>query len=207
MIRLSNRAAIALLACVASSAAGKPVQVKAVVAAMFEIGEDTGDRPGEFQFWVEREKLDRILPFPAGYHALRSNAKGSILGVLTGQGVTNAATSIMALGMDPRFDLSKAYWLVAGIAGVDPADASLGSAAWANYVLDGDLVREIDSREAPGDWPYARFALRAKKPNVLPERLTPESLRQTVFRLNAKFVQCAYDPTKGVKLEDTPALS
>ncbi|MGC4075145.1 MAG: hypothetical protein QM760_22115 [Nibricoccus sp.] len=29
--------------------------------------------------------------------------------------------------LDPRFDFSKAYWLVAGIAGVDPADASLGS--------------------------------------------------------------------------------
>ena len=25
----------------------------------------------------------------------------------------------MALGLDPRFDLSKAYWVVAGIAGID----------------------------------------------------------------------------------------
>lgn len=202
---LSNLVAIALIACVASAA--EPVQVKAVVVAMFEVGEDTGDRPGEFQFWVEREKLDRVLPFPAGYHALRSNADGSILGVLTGQGVTNAATSIMALGMDPRFDLSKAYWLVAGIAGVDPADASLGSAAWANYVLDGDLVREIDSREAPRDWPYARFALGANKPNILPERLTPESLRQTVFHLNPTLVQWAFDLTKNIKLDDTPAMA
>ena len=39
--------------------------------------------------------------------------------------------AIMALGLDPRFDFRNAYWLVAGIAGVDPADASLGSAAWA----------------------------------------------------------------------------
>jgi purine nucleoside permease len=35
----------------------------------------------------------------------------------------------MALGLDPRFDLTKAYWLVAGIAGIDPADGSLGCAA------------------------------------------------------------------------------
>ena len=35
----------------------------------------------------------------------------------------------MALGMDPRFDFSDAYWLVAGIAGIDPEDASIGSAA------------------------------------------------------------------------------
>ena len=46
----------------------------------------------------------------------------------------------MALGADPRFDLSKAYWLVAGIGGGDPADVSLGSAVWADHVLDGDIA-------------------------------------------------------------------
>ncbi len=58
----------------------------------------------------------------------------------------------MALGMDPRFDLTKAYWLVAGIAGIDPADGSLGSAAWAEWVVDGDIGYEIDAREIPKDW-------------------------------------------------------
>ena len=28
----------------------------------------------------------------------------------------------MALGSDPRFDLSKAYWLIAGIAGIEELD-------------------------------------------------------------------------------------
>jgi purine nucleoside permease len=40
---------------------------------------------------------------------------------------------MMALGMDPRFDLSQAYWLVAGIAGVNPLEASIGSAAWVEW--------------------------------------------------------------------------
>ena len=35
-------------------AAEAPVKVKVVVVAMFEAGADTGDRPGEFQYWVER---------------------------------------------------------------------------------------------------------------------------------------------------------
>jgi len=39
----------------------KPIPVKVVVVTMFERGEDTGDQPGEFQFWVEREHLDRVL--------------------------------------------------------------------------------------------------------------------------------------------------
>ena len=105
----------------------KPIPIKVVVVAMFERGEDTGDTPGEYQLWVEREHLDQILPLPAGFHHVRLNKDG-VLGILTGVGTAKAAASVMAVGLDPRFDLSKAYWLVAGIGGGDPADASLGSA-------------------------------------------------------------------------------
>ena len=42
---------------VAAVATAGPIKVKVVVVAMFERGEDTGDRPGEFQHWVEREGL------------------------------------------------------------------------------------------------------------------------------------------------------
>jgi len=52
---------------------GKPIPVKVVVVAMFERGEDTGDTPGEYQLWVEREHLDQIIPLPAGYHHVRLN--------------------------------------------------------------------------------------------------------------------------------------
>jgi purine nucleoside permease len=105
------------MACAAAE--DKPIPIKVVVVTMFERGADTGDEPGEFQYWVERTKLDRVLPFPQGYHDLRMNRDG-VLGVLTGVGTARAAASIMALGLDPRFDLRKSYWLVAGIAGVDP---------------------------------------------------------------------------------------
>src|SRR5262252_9864800 len=121
----------------------QPIPVKVVVVTMFERGADTGDDPGEFQYWVEREKLDQVLPFAHGYHPLRMNRDG-LLGMVTGVGTAKAAASVMALGMDPRFDLTKAYWLIAGIAGIDPADGSLGSAAWAEWVVDGDLAHEID---------------------------------------------------------------
>src|SRR5580700_11652991 len=129
----------ALVAPSASSqATDPPIPIKVVVVTMFEVGADTGDRPGELQYWVERNHLDTILPFPQAYHHLRMNRDG-VLAVLTGMGTAKAAGSIMALGLDPRFDLRKAYWIVAGIAGVHHADASLGSAAWAEWVVDGDL--------------------------------------------------------------------
>ena len=44
----------------AQAVPAKPIEVKVVVVAMFEVGEDTGDTPGEYQLWVEREHLDRV---------------------------------------------------------------------------------------------------------------------------------------------------
>ena len=39
-------------------AAPEIIRPKVVIVAMFEPGQDTGDAPGEFQYWVEREKLE-----------------------------------------------------------------------------------------------------------------------------------------------------
>src|SRR6202044_217503 len=147
----------------AASAKPRPIPVKVVVVAMFEVGEDTGDQPGELQNWVERDHLDRIYPLAAGYHAVRMNGDGE-MAVLTGQGTAHAAATIMALGLDPRFDLTHAYWIVAGIAGGSPDKISLGSAAWARWVVDGDLGYEIDAREIPSDWTTGYIPLRKSRP-------------------------------------------
>jgi purine nucleoside permease len=177
-----------------------PIQV--VVVTMFERGEDTGDAPGEFQLWIEREKLTQKLPFPQGFRDLRTNGKG-VLAICTGVGTAKAAASIMALGMDPRFDLSKAYWLVAGIAGVDPADGTLGTAAWARYVVDGDLAHEIDAREIPKDWKTGFIPLRKAVPYELPLK---ENNEGEVFALDQGLVDWAFRLTKGLDLGDTEAM-
>jgi len=154
---------LALLIAAPLIAQDTPIPIKVVVVTMFEQGADTGDRPGELQYWVERNHLDRIVPFPQGYHDLRMNGDG-VLAVLTGVGTAKSAAAIMALGLDPRFDLTKAYWLVAGIAGIDPARGSLGSAVWAEWVVDGDLAREIDAREIPAGWKTGYLPLRGSTP-------------------------------------------
>src|SRR2546429_2320507 len=117
----------------------KPIPIKVVIVAMFERGADTGDTPGEYQLWVEREHLNQIIPLPAGYHPVRLNKDG-VLGILTGVGTAKAAASVMAVGLDPCFDLSKAYWLIAGIGGGDSADASLRPPRLAATALDACLA-------------------------------------------------------------------
>jgi purine nucleoside permease len=182
-------------------APAKPIEVKVVVVAMFEVGEDTGDTPGEYQLWVEREHLDRVIPLPAGYHHVRMNGDG-VLGLLTGVGTARAAASVMALGLDPRFDFSKAYWIVAGIGGGDPADVSLGSAVWADRVLDSDLAYEIDAREIPKGWPTGMIPLNHSMPYELPARQNGGE----IYTLDPQLVGWAFRLTKDVSLADTEGI-
>ncbi len=185
--------------------AGEVIHPRVVVVAMFELGQDTGDGPGEFQYWVEREHLDRVVRLPAAYHDVRVNADGSVIGIVTGVGNSNAAATIMALGLDPRFDLRKSYWLVAGIAGVDPADASLGSAVWAEYVVEGDLGHEIDAREIPADWPTGFVPLRKSTPYELPRSAGAEMDGQ-VYHLEPGLVEWAYALTRDTPLADNDKM-
>jgi purine nucleoside permease len=186
----------------AQAPAKTPIRVKVVVVAMFERGEDTGDDPGEYQLWVEREHLDQIFPLPAGYHHVRMNKDG-VLGMLTGVATAKAAASVMALGLDPRFDLSKAYWVIAGIGGGDPADVSLGTAVWANHVIDGDLAYEIDAREIPKDWPTGYVPLSRATPYEVPVR---SDLNGEIYTLNPQLVAWAFQLTKDVPLTDSDTM-
>src|ERR1700739_798367 len=182
-------------------AAPRRIPVKVVVVAMFEIGQDTGDQPGELQYWVERDHLDKIYPLPAAYHAARMNSDGE-MAILTGQGTAHAAATIMALGLDPRFDFSHAYWLIAGIAGGSPDRISLGAAAWARWVVDGDLGYEIDPREMPQDWSTGYVPLRKTRPYEPPAA----PLDGQVYELNAGLTQWAYDLPRNTPLGDPDAL-
>jgi purine nucleoside permease len=192
---------LCFVCCRVYAAPATPIPVKVVVVAMYESGEDTGDLPGEYQYWVERAHLDRVLPFDAAFHHLRMNDQG-VLAILTGVGTAKAAASIMALGLDPRFDLTHAYWLVDGLAGGNPADVSLGSAVWAHWIVDGDLGYEIDAREIPPAWPTGYVPFRKSTPYEQP--VTPPSGQ--VYEMNSSLVDWAYNLTKSTPLADSDPM-
>lgn len=183
------------------------IEVKVVVLAMFERGDVRGDVPGELQFWVERLGLDTEYEFPLGQGTLYMNDAG-VMAVLLGGGIPNATATTLALGLDDRFDFSQAYWLVAGIAGADPADLSLGSAAWARHVVDGDLLYEIDGREIPPEWPYGMLPLGTRAPVTDPEDLAGGWTVDTIaYSLNAQLVNWAWSITRDIKLDDAPGIA
>ncbi len=197
---LSSLFLLVSLAAVAA-ARPRPIPVKVVVVTMFEVGADAGDRPGELQYWVERDHLDRVYPLPAAYHAVRMNGAGE-MAVLTGQGTAHAAATIMAVGLDPRFDFKDAYWLIAGIAGGSPDRVSLGSAVWARWVIDGDLGYEIDAREIPPDWSTGFLPLRKTQPFEAPA----EPVEGQVYALNASLAEWAFHLTRDTPLDDEEKL-
>ncbi len=190
----------------AVAAASAPLQIRVVVVTTFEVGNDTGDEPGEFQNWVEHYPLPAILPFPEGFHSLRYNPTDHVLGIVTGVGKSHAAASIMALGLDPRFDFTKAYWILAGIAGVDPKRASLGSAAWASHVVDGDLAYEIDGREIPADWSTGIVPYDRSRPFEQPAPPAASDNGLLAHDLNDGLATWAFALTRGVVLPENEKL-
>ena len=151
---------------------------------------------GEFDLWGTREHLTEALDVPGVPQAVHANADHTVLGMVSGVTLINASASMMAIGLDPRFDLTHAYFIINGIAGVDPEDASIGSAAWANFVI-GDVMSEIDIREAPTGWPYGLLPVGSTQPN--PTTVSPGF---NLFKLNPKLVAWAFEQTRDLKLPD-----
>lgn len=194
----------ALMSCSARSAG--PLAIRAVVITTFGNAADSGPNGGEFGNWVQRLPLPETIDLPIAYHALRYNPALGVLGIMTGEGAERAAASIMALGADRRFDLSHAYWIVAGIGGVDPLTASVGSAAWSRWIVNAGLAFEVDAREIPPTWPTGIVPLGRGVPFGLPPPPTDSQDGQTAYALNAGLAEWAYRRTQSVPLVDTPNL-
>ncbi|MFO1069926.1 MAG: purine nucleoside permease [Geminicoccaceae bacterium] len=193
---------LVVLGTTPASATTAPIPIRVVVVTLFEVGTDNDGSPGELENWVKRFPLPEIVPFPQGYHHLRLNREKRVLAVLTGVGTARAAASLMALGMDPRFDLRRAYFVLAGISGGDPNDVSVGSAAWAEWLVDADLAHEIDAREIPDDWTTGYLPLFTSRPYERPKP-APDG---EVYHLNAKLVEWAFQTTKDTALPDSEPL-
>jgi purine nucleoside permease len=192
------------------------IRPKVLIIATYEIGKDRGDAPGELQYWVEREKLDQSIQVPGLDHPILTNGKG--LYAMIGGTTSRCAVQIMALAMDPRFDLRQTYFLLDGIAGGDPNQVSLASAVWVRQVVDGDSAFEIDSRETPASWPYGIVALGTTEPGKVPANVDAAPIAgisendsggvaRMVHKLNPSLVDWAYQLTKNVTIPDSDVLA
>ena len=157
----------------------------------------------EGKVWWEPLALKDEIAVPGlspDYPTVRCNAD-DVCQVTTGMGHANAAASITALVFSGRFDFRHSYFLVAGIAGIDPKIGTLGSATWARYLVDYGIAQEIDAREMPKAWPSGYIGIETTGPTVKPTL----EYRTEVFQLNEDLLQWAVALSRGMTLQDSDA--
>jgi purine nucleoside permease len=185
--------AVPVPAPAAAAQRGRPARaVKVLVINMFA---------SEATPWLTALAPLEDIPVPglaADYPDVHCNAD-AVCEMTTGMGHANAAASLMAVIYSGTFDLRRAYFLIAGIAGIDPARGTIGTAAWARYVVDSGIAHEIDAREMPGGWSAGYFGVLTTAPDQLPKF----EYRTEVYRLDEDLLQRALVLSRGAPLEDS----
>ena len=184
--------AAAASAAAAQPPSAAPRELKVLIITMFE---------PESQPWIAPLKLDEKVSVPgllAESPALRCNADGVCL-LTAGMGHANVAASTMAVTLDPRFDLRRTYFLIAGIAGIDPAQGTIGSAAWARWLVDFGIAHEFDAREMPKGWKAGYFGIMTDGPGKKPKF----DYHTEAVQLDEALLQKALALSRGVTLADS----
>lgn len=135
----SSMTALAFTICSATIASSEPVKVKVFVGSMFEIGENTGDRAGEFQHWFEKYWSDTEPKDVHGaFRPVHCNDDG-VCGSVLGMGKVNSSASMQAILLNPDYDFSEAYYVLSGVAGTPPSRGTIGDVVWGTWLVDYDL--------------------------------------------------------------------
>lgn len=167
----------------------QPIKVKVFIGAMFEIGENTGDKPGEFQFWYSRYFADsQIYQVKGAAKPVYCNKQG-VCGSVLGMGKVGSSASIQAIILNAQFDLSQTYFIISGVAGTPPSKGTIGDVSWGSYLVDYDLGHRWHPNEGEMNAP------------VFSPRRGYESIRR--YALNADLLNWALKLSKSVQLKDS----
>ena len=130
-------------AAVAEEAA---LPVKVLLLPKFEIGEMTGDFPGEAQYYYE-QYLTGAEEYDVPHGSGKLYYKDGVVLCVLGMGKINAALGTMAILSDARFDYSEAYIISTGCAGSSAGNTVMGDVFLITAAVDYDLGHHADARE------------------------------------------------------------
>ncbi len=171
--------------------AAEPLAVKVLIVNMFSLEADP---------WLHalHDLREIVVPgLSADFPVVRCDPR-AVCQMTTGMGHANAAASLMAVLYSGQFDLRQTYFIISGIAGIDPAHGTIGSVAWARYVVDVGIAHEIDARELPRGWTDGYFGVLTDAPGKKPRF----DYRTEEFQLDEALLQRALALSKSVTLED-----
>lgn len=101
--------------------------------------------------------------------------------------------------LSPLFDLRKTYFLISGIAGVNPKQATLNDVAFAKYAVQVALQYEIDARELPSDYGTGYIPQGSRFPDDYPSSIYGTE----VFEVNEALRDMAVQLASSAKMSDT----
>lgn len=101
----------------------------------------------------------------------------------------------------PLFDLRKTYFMISGIAGVNPKHGTTGDVCFSKYAVQVALQYEFDAREIPSNYTTGYVPLGAYAPNQYPESIYGTE----VFEVNEALRDIAVGFARTATLNDSIA--
>ncbi|KAJ1712871.1 purine nucleoside permease [Aspergillus flavus] len=178
------------------SQAPKKAAPKVFIVSMFEPEAAAWWGIPEFDLLAHNITIPGASPIFPDVHC---TADYSVCQLITGEGEINAAITVSSIALHPFFDLTHTYFLVAGIAGVNPKVATIGSATFARYAIQVALQYEIDLRELPDNFTTSYFPQGAYRPDQYPTSIYGTE----VFEVNADLRDLATSFAKKANLSDS----
>ena len=154
------------------------VKPKVFIISMFSPEASVWYGIPEFDLLAQNITIYGLSPLFPDAHCM---ADRSVCQVTTGESEINAASTISAVVLSPDFDLTTTYFMIAGIAGVNPKVATLGSVTFAKYAVQVALQYEFDAREIPANFSTGYVPLGAFSPSEYPQSIYGTE----VFEVNA----------------------
>ncbi|OAQ60210.2 purine nucleoside permease [Pochonia chlamydosporia 170] len=178
---------------------GSATSVEAPKVFIFAMCQEEADH------WLSNDatvKLSRKIPLPGlsrGFGDVHSTADGSVCLLIVGTALINAALSVNNLISSGRFDFTKTYFILSGIAGGNPRITTLGGVAFARFAVQVDTQMEWDAREIPSSWQSGYVPMGAKTPNSFPLGVHGSE----VYELNDNLRQMSMELARQAILEDS----
>ncbi|KAG6890224.1 hypothetical protein C0995_010237 [Termitomyces sp. Mi166 len=171
---------------------------KVVIISMFDSEGDVWYGIPEFNLLARNITVPGLSPI---FHDVHCTKDGSVCQLTTGEAEINAATTITSLVHSSSFDLTKTYFMIAGIAGVNPKIATTGSVTFARYAVQVALQYEFDARDKPADFSTGYVPQGSFRPDEYPAELYGTE----VFEVNDALRKLAVGFAKQAILNDTVA--
>jgi purine nucleoside permease len=178
-----------MIFCSQVAANTKPIQVKVFIAAMFEIGANSGDKAGEFQHWYQKYFKDsQPIQVKGALKPIYCNNDGVCGGVL-GMGKVASSASMQAILLNDKFNFSDCYFILSGVGGTPPSKGTIGDVTWGSWLIDYDLGHRWAPNEAQNG-----------APSFMP-RKGYENIR--LYQLNPLLVNWSLKLTQDIRLKDS----